>query len=50
MVFTIFAGGYDVFIAIYFFNALTLTLTLQGKIPSGDSPSWITTDASQTVL
>ncbi|KAJ6618120.1 putative isomerase YbhE [Mycena sp. CBHHK59/15] len=40
--FTIFAGGYDVFIASYIFNSLTSSLTLQAKYPSGTNPSWIT--------
>ena len=48
--FTILAGGYDVFIAAYLFNAATLTLTLQGKFSSGYNPSWITADASRGVL
>ncbi|KAJ6598372.1 Lactonase, 7-bladed beta-propeller-domain-containing protein [Mycena vulgaris] len=39
---TIFAGGYDVFIAAYLFNTATSTLTLAGKYPSGANPSWIT--------
>ncbi|KAK7052190.1 putative isomerase YbhE [Favolaschia claudopus] len=42
MVHIIFAGGYDVFIAAYLFNAATSTLTLAGKYPSGANPSWIT--------
>jgi len=40
--FTIFAGGYDVFIAAYLFNTATSSLTLTGKYPSGANPSWIT--------
>jgi len=40
--FTIFAGGYDVFIAAYLFNAANSSLTLAGKFPSGANPSWIT--------
>ncbi|KAJ7489308.1 Lactonase, 7-bladed beta-propeller-domain-containing protein [Mycena latifolia] len=40
--FTILAGGYDVFIAAYLFNAATSSLTLVGKYPSGANPSWIT--------
>jgi hypothetical protein len=41
---------YDVFITVYLFNALTLTLTPKEKFPSGDSPSCITLDASRSVL
>ena len=48
--FTILAGGYDIFIAAYLFNAATSTLTLQGKFLSGNSPSWINADASRSVL
>ncbi|KAJ7176736.1 Lactonase, 7-bladed beta-propeller-domain-containing protein [Mycena filopes] len=39
---TIFAGGYDVFIAAYLFNTADSSLTLTGKYPSGANPSWIT--------
>ncbi|KAJ7100693.1 Lactonase, 7-bladed beta-propeller-domain-containing protein [Mycena belliarum] len=39
---TIFAGGYDVFIAAYLFNTVTSSLTLAGKYPSGANPSWVT--------
>ncbi|KAJ7678065.1 Lactonase, 7-bladed beta-propeller-domain-containing protein [Mycena polygramma] len=42
MVHIIFAGGYDVFIAAYLFNAANSSLTLAGKYPSGANPSWIT--------
>ena len=48
--FPILAGGYDTFIAHYVFNTLTLTLTLAGKYPSGDNPSWITGNANRNVL
>jgi len=40
--FTILAGGYDVFIAAYLFNATASTLLLTSKSPSGQDPSWIT--------
>ncbi|KAJ7040655.1 Lactonase, 7-bladed beta-propeller-domain-containing protein [Mycena alexandri] len=40
--FTIFAGGYDVFIAAYLFNTADSSLTLTGQYPSGANPSWIT--------
>jgi hypothetical protein len=39
--FSIVAGGYDVFIATYLFNAATSSLTLVAKYPSGPDPSWI---------
>jgi len=39
--FTILAGGYDVFVATYLFNAATSSLTLQSKSPTGSNPSWI---------
>ncbi|KAJ7579351.1 Lactonase, 7-bladed beta-propeller-domain-containing protein [Mycena floridula] len=40
--FTILAGGYDLFIATYLFNANTSSLALLAKYPSGSNPSWIT--------
>ncbi|KAJ7472376.1 Lactonase, 7-bladed beta-propeller-domain-containing protein [Mycena galericulata] len=40
--FTIFAGGYDVFIAAYLFNTANSSLSLLNKYPSGANPSWIT--------
>ncbi|KAJ7197006.1 Lactonase, 7-bladed beta-propeller-domain-containing protein [Mycena pura] len=40
--FTIFAGGYDVFIAAYLFNTADSTLSLTAKFPSGTNCSWIT--------
>lgn len=40
--FTILAGGYDVFVATYLFNAATCSLSLLAKSPTGPSPSWIT--------
>ncbi|KAF7303818.1 putative isomerase YbhE [Mycena indigotica] len=39
---TIWAGGYDVFIAAYIFNTATSSLTLANTFPSGASCSWIT--------
>jgi hypothetical protein len=39
--FTIFAGGYDVFIAAYLFNSDAKTLSLSAKYSSGGNPSWI---------
>ncbi|KAJ7054128.1 Lactonase, 7-bladed beta-propeller-domain-containing protein [Mycena amicta] len=41
MQFTIFAGGYDVFIAAYLFNTATSSLTLSARFPSGTNCSWI---------
>ncbi|KAJ7725742.1 Lactonase, 7-bladed beta-propeller-domain-containing protein [Mycena olivaceomarginata] len=40
--FTIFAGGYDLFIAAYIFNTADSSLTLAAKYPSGVNCSWIT--------
>ncbi|KAF7339207.1 hypothetical protein MVEN_01998100 [Mycena venus] len=40
--FTIFAGGYDLFIAAYIFNTADSSLTLTAKYPSGVNCSWIT--------
>ncbi|KAF7324747.1 putative isomerase YbhE [Mycena kentingensis (nom. inval.)] len=39
--YTILAGGYDVFIAAYTFDTATSSLTLTAKYPSGTNPSWI---------
>lgn len=40
--FTILAGGYDVFIAAYLFNATASSLALTSKSPAGQNTSWIT--------
>ncbi|KDR71810.1 hypothetical protein GALMADRAFT_253558 [Galerina marginata CBS 339.88] len=39
--FKLLAGGYDVFVATYLFNAATSSLTLLNKSPTGRNPSWI---------
>ncbi|KAF8217825.1 Lactonase, 7-bladed beta-propeller-domain-containing protein [Mycena galopus ATCC 62051] len=39
--FTIFAGGYDLFVAAYIFNTANSSLTLAAKYPSGINCSWI---------
>ena len=48
--FRILAGGYDMFIATYVFNTVTLSLTLLSKTPSGFWPSWLTTDGRNSSI
>ncbi|PPQ71512.1 hypothetical protein CVT26_010383 [Gymnopilus dilepis] len=48
--FKILAGGYDVFIATYIFNAATSSLTLQSTSPTGLNPSWISIDPTNSSL
>lgn len=48
--FTILGGGYTGYITSYLFNAVTLSLTLQGRFPSGNNPSWIATNLRRDVL
>ena len=50
VLFPILAGGYDNFIARYVFDNDTLALTLAGKFPSGENPSWISANANRSVL
>jgi hypothetical protein len=39
--FTFLAGGYDVFVAAYVFNAAAGTLNVTNRSPTGANPSWI---------
>ncbi|KAF8154719.1 Lactonase, 7-bladed beta-propeller-domain-containing protein [Crassisporium funariophilum] len=48
--FTILAGGYDIFVATYLFNAATSSLTLQSKSPTGTNPSWISLNPTNRSL
>jgi len=34
-------AGYDVFVATYLFDSDALSLSVTGRSPTGDSPSWI---------
>ena len=46
--FTILAGGYDSSIAAYAFTPDNASLTLVNTYPSGQNPSWISLNPSNT--